>query len=122
MSGWLSNAGSAQVYEVAPAAYLSQFNRLAASDAMPYVNLTADGVIAGTPCIIGGYVVTVALSAAVINVYDNATTNSGTILFVIPASQAVGQYPLAKPIITTNGAYADFLGTGTVNFLAVPTA
>jgi len=101
---------------------LAQFNRTAAGSISPYVNLTADGVVSNTPCIIYGYIVTVAMSAAATTVYDNASAASGTVLFVIPASTAVGQYSFPVGVITNNGAYADFAGTGTVNFLAVPSA
>lgn len=98
---------------------LPQFNRLAGGAISPYVNLTASGVVAGIPSIIYGYIVTTALSAAAITVYDNASAASGTVLFVIPASTAVGMYLFPTGIITVNGAYASFGGTGTVNFAAV---
>jgi len=99
---------------------LAQFNRLAAGSVAQYVNLTADGVVANAPCIVYGYIVTAAMSAAATTVYDNASAASGTVLFVIPASTAVGQYSFPVGLITTNGAFADFAGTGTVNFLIVP--
>ena len=99
---------------------LAQFNRLAGGSIAPYVNLTASGVVANAPCIVYGYVVTTAMSAAATTVYDNASAASGTVLFVIPASTAVGQYSFPVGIITTAGAYASFAGTGTVNFLAAP--
>lgn len=100
---------------------LSQFNRLAGGSVASYVNLTADGVIANAPCIIYGYIVTSAMSAATTTIYDNASTASGTVLFIIPASTAVGQYSFPVGVLTTAGAYADFAGTGTVNFLIAPT-
>ena len=99
---------------------LTQFNRLAGGNIAQYVNLTADGVVANTPCIIYGYIVTTAMSAAATTVYDNASAASGTVLFVIPASTAVGQYSFPVGVLTTAGAYADFAGTGTVNFLVAP--
>ena len=99
---------------------LSQFNRLAGGPVAQYVNLTADGVIANAPCIVYGYIVTTAMSAAVTTVYDNASAASGTVLFVIPASQPAGVYQFPVGVITTAGAYADFAGTGTVNFLVAP--
>ena len=99
---------------------LPQFNRLAAGNIASYVNLTADGVIANAPCIIYGYIVTTAMSAAATTIYDNASAASGTVLFVIPASQPAGVYQFPVGVITTAGAFADFAGTGTVNFLVAP--
>jgi len=99
---------------------LAQFNRLAAGSVAQYVNLTATGVVANAPCIVYGYIVTAAMSAAATTVYDNASAASGTALFVIPASTAVGQYSFPVGVITTAGAYASFAGTGTVNFLIAP--
>jgi len=99
---------------------LAQFNRLAAGSVAQYVNLTATGVVANAPCIVYGYIVTAAMSAAATTVYDNASAASGTALFVIPASTAVGQYSFPVGVITTAGAYASFAGTGTVNFLVAP--
>lgn len=99
---------------------LAQFNRLAAGPIAQYVNLAASGVVANAPCIVYGYIVTVAMSAAATTVYDNASAASGTALFVIPASTAVGQYSFPVGVITTAGAYASFAGTGTVNFLVAP--
>jgi len=99
---------------------LAQFNRMAAGSVASYVNLTATGVVANAPCIVYGYIVTTAMSAAATTIYDNASAASGTVLFVIPASTAVGQYSFPVGIITTAGAYASFAGTGTVNFLVAP--
>ena len=99
---------------------LAQFNRLAAGPIAQYVNLTASGVVASAPCIVYGYIITAAMSAAATTVYDNASAASGTALFVIPASVGVGQYTFPVGIITTAGAYASFAGTGTVNFLIAP--
>ena len=112
---------AALVYEGAPAAYEQQWGNIAAIASFPYVNLTASGVLSATPALVAGYVVTTAMSAAVTTVYDNASAASGTVLFVIPASTAVGFYTLPAPMKTVNGAYASFAGTGTVNFLVRPT-
>lgn len=109
-------------YEAAPAAFLQQFNRVASGSISPYVQRTTTGVISALPCIIYGYVVTVAMSAAATTVYDNGSAASGNVLFVIPASTAVGFYALPVGMLTNAGAYASFAGTGTVNFLAVPSA
>jgi len=99
---------------------LAQFNRLAGGSVASYVNLTASGVVANAPCIVYGYIITSAMSAAASTVYDNASAASGTVLFVIPASTGVGQYSFPVGVITTAGAYASFAGTGTVNFLVAP--
>ena len=99
---------------------LAQFNRLAAGPIAQYVNLAADGVVANAPCIVYGYIVTTVVGAGTITVYDNASVASGTVLFVIPAATAVGQYSFPVGVITTAGAYADFVSTGTVNFLVAP--
>jgi hypothetical protein len=57
-------------------------------------------------------VVTTTTSAAV-TFYDNATTNSGTILFVVPSAAPVGAvYDVNLP--AANGIYASFAGTGTL--------
>ena len=90
------------------------------ADAPSYTNLTASGVVSARPGSIAiGYVVTTALSAAAITVYDNASAASGAVLFVIPASTAAGaaQSFGDDGIIAANGIYASFGGTGTVNFL-----
>lgn len=99
---------------------LPQFNRLAAGSAAPYVNLTTSGVIANAPCIVYGYIITTVMSAAATTVFDNASAASGTVLFVIPALTAVGQYSFPVGVLTTLGAFASFAGTGTVNFLVAP--
>lgn len=99
---------------------LQQFNRLAGGAISPYVNKTATGVVEAGPAIVYGYIVTTAMSAAATTVYDNASAASGTVLFVIPASTAVGFYQLPVGMLANNGVYASFAGTGTVNFLVVP--
>lgn len=79
---------------------------------------TATGVVQNCPGSYSGYVVTTALSAAAITIYDNASAASGTIIDVIPASTAAGTTKnLANPIRCKNGIYASFAGTGTVTFL-----
>ena len=82
------------------------------------LSLNASGAVSATPGYYTGYVVTTGLSAAAVTIYDNASTNSGTILDVIPASSAAGaKGSFAKPIRAKNGLYASFGGTGTVTFL-----
>ncbi len=78
---------------------------------------TTTGVVRAVPAVALGYEVTVALSAAAVTVYDNASAASGTVLFVIPASTGVGAYKLPVGMKAANGIYASFAGTGTVNFL-----
>lgn len=64
-----------------------------------------------------GYIVTVALSAAAVTIYDN-TSATGTVIDVIPASAAAGtRGVLPAPVPCANGIYASFGGTGTVVFL-----
>lgn len=84
-----------------------------------YTPLTATGAVVARPAVCFGYEVTTALSAAAITVYDNASAASGNVLFVIPASAAVGAVKFPIGIRATAGIYASFGGTGTVNFLYV---
>jgi len=87
------------------------FPQLASSTA----SLTATGTVKNGPGRLLKIVVTTALSAAAITVYDNASAASGTILFVIPASATAGSvYDVNLPAV--NGIYASFGGTGTVTF------
>jgi hypothetical protein len=101
---------------------LQQFNRQAGGPIAQYVTKTATGAVEAGPAICYGYVVTVAMSAAATTVYDNASAASGTVLFIIPASTAVGVYQWPVGVLCDNGIYASFAGTGTVNFLYVPAA
>ena len=80
---------------------------------------TADAVIADTPGYYYGYTVTTVTATAAILLYDNATTNSGTVVDVIPIGTAAGTSKIfAEPIRLNNGLYAKFAtGTGTVLFL-----
>lgn len=82
------------------------------------VSLTADGLVGvAGPCIYYGYLVTTALSAAVVNVRDATSAGTGTIIDIIAASAAAGvQNRLPTGIYCANGCYADFAGTGTVTF------
>jgi len=82
------------------------------------IAITATGAVKGSAGKLYGYIVTTALSAAAITLYDNASAASGTVIGVIPASTAAGTAQvLAAPIPCTNGVYASFGGTGTVLFL-----
>lgn len=82
------------------------------------VSLTGDGQVGSAgPCIYYGYLVTTALSAAVINVRDATAAGTGTILDIIAASAAAGvQVNLPFGKYCASGCYADFAGTGTVTF------
>lgn len=62
-----------------------------------------------------GYVVTAALSAAAITLYDQ-TSATGTVIDVIPASTVAGAFRECA-IPCSLGIYANFGGTGTVLFL-----
>ncbi len=93
-------------------------NSLHTCTAAVYDNATASKIIKSGAGITFGYVVTTAMSAAVTTVYDN-TAASGTVLFVIPASTAVGVYQFPVGVQFNTGLYASFAGTGTVNFLYI---
>lgn len=83
-----------------------------------YKQLTASGQITpkGSVAKLVGYEVVVALSAAAVNIREGSAT--GAILMVIPASSALGtRANLSDPIAVIDGLYAEFGGTGTVNFL-----
>lgn len=77
-----------------------------------YIRLTASGVIKGLPGILGGFIV--ASGSPTILIYDNATTNSGTIILNTMQTTAGTPYPL--PVRLTNGAYAVIVGTGDITF------
>lgn len=110
----INSAGQVEIAAIS--GELTQFNRIAGGNIANYTTLSASGSVASAPCIIYGYIVTTAMSAAATTVYDN-TSASGNVLFVIPASTAVGVYQFPVGVITNIGAYASFAGTGSVNFL-----
>lgn len=85
-------------------------------------SLTADGQIGPAgPAVYYGFMVTTALSAAVVNVRDAIAAGAGTILDIIAASAAAGTtHFFPAGIYCENGAYADFAGTGTVTFFVAP--
>ena len=81
-------------------------------------SLTATGVVMPQKGSYWGYIVTTALSAAAVTIYDNASAASGTVIDVIPASAAIGtQKTFTTPVPCSSGIYASFAGTGTVLFL-----
>jgi hypothetical protein len=78
---------------------------------------TATGTIQSQRGKYYGYVVTTALSAAAVTLYDN-TSAAGTVVDVIPASAAAGTAKtFDSPIPLDIGLHAAFAGTGTVLFL-----
>jgi hypothetical protein len=79
---------------------------------------TSTGAVKATSGKYYGYIVTTALSAAAITIYDNDDGASGTVVDVIPASTTAGTRGiLPAPIPCSAGIYASFAGTGTVLFL-----
>jgi hypothetical protein len=81
------------------------------------VALTASGSIKASQGTYYGYIVTTALSAAAITIYDN-TSATGTVIDVIPASTAAGTRGVLPAQVPCNtGIFASFAGTGTVLFL-----
>jgi hypothetical protein len=83
-------------------------------------SMTASGILRRGPGYYKGALVTTALSAAAITIYDN-TAASGKIIAVIPASSAIGYRDISPDINgirVDNGIYCSFGGTGTVTFLA----
>lgn len=82
------------------------------------IALTATGAVKASAGKYYGYIVTTALSAAAVTIYDNASAASGTVIDVIPASTAAGtRGVLAAPVPCTAGMYANVAGTGTILFL-----
>lgn len=94
------------------------FDRLWGGGLAKAVSLAADGQVGvAGPCVYYGYLVTTALSAAVINVRDATAAGTGNILDIVAASAAAGvQNRLPVGIYCADGCYADFAGTGTVTF------
>jgi hypothetical protein len=77
--------------------------------------LTATGAVKTSPGRLLKVIVTTALGAGAVTVYDNASAASGTVLAVIPASSAVGLIQdINLPAV--NGIYASFASTGGVTF------
>lgn len=80
--------------------------------------ITATGAVKASAGKYYGYIVTTALSAAAVTIYDNASAASGTVIDVIAASTAAGtRGVLAAPVPCTAGIYASVAGTGTILFL-----
>lgn len=117
---------AALVVEAAPAAYLQQFNRVAAGPVAPYVPITFAGalrVVSAAPCICYGYIVTTVMPAVVTTMYDNASAASGQVLFTIPASAAAGTQVIWPTGVLLNlGLTASSQASGAINFLIAPSA
>lgn len=85
------------------------------ADAAFTLALTASGVVKPSAGRLLKLIVTTILGAGAVTVYDNASTNSGTVLMVIPSTTAAGTiYDVRLP--AANGIYANFASTGTVLF------
>ena len=78
---------------------------------------TGTGVVQSHRGYYHGYIITTALGAGAITLYDNASAASGTVVNVIAASAPVGATIFATPVPLDNGLYANFASTGTVLFL-----
>ena len=76
-------------------------------------SLNATGAVKASPGRLASVLVTTALSAAAITIYDNPSAASGTVLAVIPASSAIG-FRVVVDLPALNGIYASFGGTGTI--------
>jgi hypothetical protein len=84
------------------------------------IALTGNGVIKAAAGYFYGYIVTTVTATAAIQVFDNASTNSGTVIDTIATATAVGHYVLPTPVPCTNGMFAQFgTATGTVLFLFI---
>ncbi len=79
--------------------------------------ITATGTVKSGAGYYYGWIVTTALSAAAVTIYDN-TVASGTVIDVIAASTAAGtRGVLPTPIPCSTGIHAVVGGTGTILFL-----
>jgi len=78
-------------------------------------SLSATGAVKAAPGRLASILVTTALSAAAVTIYDNPSAASGTVLAVIPASSAIGTR-IVVDLPAFSGIYASFGGTGTVAF------
>ena len=78
-------------------------------------SVSATGAVKAAPGRLVSVLVTTALSAAAVTIYDNASAASGTVLCVIPLSSAIGTR-IVVDLPAFNGIYASFGGTGTVVF------
>jgi hypothetical protein len=83
-----------------------------------YTNATADKLVVRGPCLYYGYIVNVALSAAVCDMRDGVAAGGGNVVDTIAASSAAGvRGLLLHPIQLNNGLFIDFAGTGTITVL-----
>lgn len=75
---------------------------------------SSSGVILNRPCAIHAVTVIDAAAAATLIIYDNATTNSGTVIAQVNAtvSASANAVVFNHPIECNNGAYAAVTGSG----------
>lgn len=79
--------------------------------------VTATGTVKTGAGYYYGWIVTTALSAATVTIYDN-TSAAGTVIDLIPASTAAGtRGVLPTPVPLATGIHAVVAGTGTILFL-----
>ena len=83
--------------------------------------LSASGTVSARPgTLCGVIIITSSTNNATVTLYDNATTNSGTVVFeaVLVAGTASysSGYAFTKPVLVGNGIYATVSGTG-ANFI-----
>lgn len=83
-----------------------------------YKSNTADALVVRGPCKYYGYIVNVALSAAVCDIRDGVAAGGGNVVDTVAASSAAGTRGLLlHPVQMNNGIFVDFAGTGTVTVL-----
>lgn len=75
---------------------------------------SASAVISNRPCLIHGFTLLQASAAATLIIYDNATTNSGTVIEQVNnnTNTSTVSVKLNHPVECSNGAYAAVTGTG----------
>lgn len=75
---------------------------------------SSSGVISARPCAIHAVTVVDASAACTVIVYDNATTNSGTVVAQVNATvnSSTNTVMLSHPVECSNGAYAALTGSG----------
>lgn len=83
-----------------------------------YKSATADSLVVRGPCKYYGYIVNVALSAAVCDIRDGVSAGGGNVVDTVAASSAAGTRGLLlHPVQFNNGLFIDFAGTGTITVL-----
>lgn len=77
-----------------------------------FIRLTVSGVVKGAPGQLGGFIV--ASGTPTVQLYDNATTNTGTIM-LNTMQTAVGIF-YRIPVGFVNGCFAQIVGTADITF------